>query len=60
MLKKGYLATNVIYVSLAHKKKIIDLYLTKLDKVFKKISEMKNPKKEIKIEEAHQDFKRLN
>ena len=60
MLKKGYLATTVIYVSLAHKKKIIDLYLDNLDKVFKKISKMKNPKKEIKIKAAHQDFKRLN
>ena len=60
MLKKGYLASNIIYVSLAHKKKIIDLYLSNLDKVFKKISKIKNPKKEIKIETAHQDFKRLN
>jgi len=60
MLKKGYLASNIVYVSLAHEKKIIDQYLKDLDKVFKKISKIKNPKKEIKIEEAHQDFKRLN
>ena len=60
MLKKNYLASNVIYVSIAHTKKIIDLYLKDLDKVFQKISKIKNPKKEIKIEQAHQDFKRLN
>ena len=60
MLKKNYLASNVIYVSIAHTKKIIDLYLKDLDKVFQKISKIKNRKKEIKIEQAHQDFKRLN
>ena len=60
MLKKNYLASNVIFVSIAHTKKIIDLYLKDLDKVFQKISKIKNPKKEIKIEQAHQDFKRLN
>ena len=60
MLKKNILATNVIYVSLAHKRKIIKIYLNELEKVFKKIARIKNPKKEIKINEAHQDFKRLN
>jgi len=60
MLKKKYLASNVVYVSMSHTKKIIDRYLNELDKVFNKISKFKNPIKEIKVEEAHQDFKRLN
>ena len=60
MLKKNYLASNVVYVSMSHTKKIINMYLNDLEKVFFKISKLKNPKKEIKIEEAHQDFKRLN
>ena len=60
MLKKNYLASNVVYVSISHTKKIINKYLNDLDKVFFKISKLKNPKKEIKLEEAHQDFKRLN
>ena len=60
MLKKNYLASNVVYVSIAHSKKVIDRYLKELDKVFYKISKFSDPIKEIKIEEAHQDFKRLN
>jgi glutamate-1-semialdehyde aminotransferase len=60
MLKRKYLASNVVYVSISHSKKIIDKYLKDLDEVLYKISKMKNPVKEIKIEEAHQDFKRLN
>ena len=60
MLKKGFLASNIIYVSLAHKKKIIDGYIKELDKVFLKISRMKNPKNQIKLLEAHTEIKRLN
>jgi len=60
MLKKGYLASNIVYVSLAHKKKIIDNYINELEKVFSKISKMKNPKTEINIQEAHTEIKRLN
>jgi len=61
MLKKGYLASNLIYVSIAHTKPIIDKYLKDLDKVFNKISKMKKPYKEIKIKISQKEFiKRLN
>lgn len=63
MLKYGFLASNVIYVSIEHKKKIVDKYIYYLDKVFKKINsfEKSNNKKNIllgKISQTH--FKRLN
>ena len=60
MLKKNILATTMIYVSIAHKKKIIDSYMKELDAIFFKISKMKNIKSEIKIDEAHSEIKRLN
>ena len=60
MLKKNILANNTIYVSLAHKKKVLDLYFYELDKVFSKISKIKNIKSEIKVQEAHTEIKRLN
>ena len=60
MLEKGFLASNMIYVSIAHNNKILNKYFKAMDDVFKEISIIKDPKKEIKIEEAHQDFKRLN
>jgi len=37
MLKKGFLATNVIYASIAHDKKILKKYFKELDIIFKKI-----------------------
>jgi glutamate-1-semialdehyde aminotransferase len=37
-LKRDFLATNVIYVSVTHTKKIIDLYLKNADKIFEIIS----------------------
>ncbi len=60
MLKKKYLASNVIYLSVLHNKKLIDKYLSVLDDVFLKISKMKNPKKEINLKFCHTEFKRLN
>ena len=60
MLKKKYLASNVIYLSVLHDKKLIDKYLSVLDNVFLKISKMKNPKKEINLKFCHTEFKRLN
>ena len=42
MLKEKILASNVIYVSIAHKKKYVDKYLRKLEKIFKFISSLKN------------------
>ena len=38
MLKKGYLASNQIFITIHHTKKIIDKYINKLDPVFKKIN----------------------
>lgn len=60
MLKKNILANNKIYVSLAHKKKIINKYINELDKIFFKISNFKDIKSQIKIKEAHTEIKRLN
>ena len=38
MLKKNFLANQLIYVSVAHSKKLIDLYIESMNYVFKKIS----------------------
>ena len=48
MLKRGYLATNSIYVSTAHSEKIVIKYLKELEKIFKFISINKNKKNYIK------------
>ena len=45
MLKEKYLATNSIYLSYDHREKNIKKYLNKLDKVFKKISDLLKNKK---------------
>ena len=45
MLKKGYLASNMIYLSIEHNKKAIDKYITALNDVFKKLSNIKKDKK---------------
>ena len=63
MLKKGFLASNSVYLCTSHSKKIIDKYLFYLEKVFKKI---KNCEKGKKIEDmlegpvCETGFKRLN
>ena len=44
-LKKKILASNIIYISTAHDKKGIDLYLKNLDKIFEKIKEFETRKK---------------
>ena len=61
MLKKNIIATNCIYVSIAHTKKYIDLYLRELDKIFFKISKNKhNLKKFIKGPLKQRSLKRVN
>ncbi len=63
MLKKGFLASNLIYLSTKHTKAIIDKYIISLDKVFKKIKEHMISKKKIKLLQgpiSHTTFKRLN
>ena len=64
MLKRKYLASNLIYLSIYHTKKIIDKYMKDLDPVFKKISSFEknntNIKKFIKNKVCHQTFQKLN
>tara|TARA_B100000963_G_scaffold227335_1_gene198292 strand:- start:26072 stop:27385 length:1314 start_codon:yes stop_codon:yes gene_type:complete len=48
MLKKGYLASNMVYVSIYHNKKNIDKYIKNLDPIFKKIKLIINDKKTLK------------
>ena len=53
MLKKNILATNYMFVSVAHTKHKVDRYLKNLDLVFKKISQMETDKKNFyKFKEA--------
>ena len=52
MLKKGYLATNSIYVSTAHSEKIVIKNLKELEKIFEFISIDKNKKNYIKLIKA--------
>ena len=62
MLKYGYLASNLVYLSILHKKKIIDRYIFYLDKVFKKIKLHQKSKKNYRILKgpiSHSTFKRL-
>ncbi|MAV65097.1 MAG: hypothetical protein CMG00_07910 [Candidatus Marinimicrobia bacterium] len=63
MLKFGFLASNVTYVSIEHKKIIIDKYIYFLSKVFKKINilqktNFKNPFLKGPVSASH--FKRLS
>ena len=64
MLKHKILASNIIYISTAHKENNFEKYLYYLDKVFKKISNCENNSYKIDsyLEGAicHQGFKRLN
>jgi len=64
MLKRGYLASTLLYSSMAHTKEIIDTYLHELDDLFNTISKCES--KELNIDEllegpvCHGGFKRLN
>ena len=63
MLKQGFLASNSIYVSVSHTKKIIDKYFYELDKVFKLIQKCEdgyNVKKLLKNNKSISGFERLN
>ena len=39
MLKKNILATNLVFLNIHHTKKIIDIYINELNKIFKVISQ---------------------
>lgn len=62
MLKRGYLATNSVYVSYAHNEDIVKNYMRNVEKVFENISQaIKNDKIEEKLETSirGEGFKRL-
>ena len=64
MLKKGYLASTVLYSCTAHTKPVINSYLEELDTVFQKIE--KCERGTLNIDDllegpvCHGGFKRLN
>ena len=64
MLKKGYLASTLCYVSLSHTKEIVDKYIENLNDVFELISKCEQGVLSIDdiIEGpiCHDGFKRLN
>ena len=64
MLKKGYLASNLFYVSIAHTDEIINGFLENLELVFKIIKDCENGYKDIdallEFECCHSGFERLN
>ena len=47
MLKKFFLASNIVYCSIAHKEKILDQYFNIMDEVFNKISKIEKGQKSI-------------
>ena len=64
MLKRGYLASTLLYSSMAHSKEIINTYLNELDDLFNTIQKCES--KELEIDKllegpvCHGGFKRLN
>lgn len=62
MLNLFYLASNSIYVSMAHEKKIRDLYFEDINKIFARMSNMSNLDLAAILEKdiASEGFKRLN
>ena len=63
MLKKGYLASNSIYVSIEHTAMIVDKYISDLDSVFSLIRDCENGRDiDVLLEGpvCHSGFKRLN
>ena len=63
MLKRGYLASTLCYVSTSHTNQIIDNYLENLDEVFQLISDCESGKPPEELLEGpvcHSGFKRLN
>jgi len=63
MLKYGFLATNVVYLSTAHSKLIIDKYLKKMNIIFKEIREFEDGKdvySYLETQLATESFSRLN
>ena len=62
-LKKNILASNLMFMSTAHKKEHIDLYLYHLEKIFRLIADCENGldiKKLLKTRSSQKGFKRFN
>ena len=63
MLKKGYLASNCLYMSIAHTNSVLDQYFDNLSGVFKLIKECEDGRSIedlLQGEVCHGGFKRLN
>ena len=63
MLKKGFLASNILYTSLAHKEKILKKYFKELDIIFEKIRKFENGENiynYLRVKPSTQNFSRLN
>ena len=63
MLKRGFLATTTIYVSISHTKKILEKYFKNLDALFKIISKCEKGEDiylYLKTQNSETDFARLN
>ena len=63
MLKENFLASNSVYVSVAHNDEIIDSYFEKLEPIFKTISQCEDNRNIDDLIESpicHSGFKRLN
>jgi len=63
MLKKGYLASNSVYVCIEHTKAVLDGFFSNLDPVFKLIKECEEGRSVDSLLEGpvcHTGFKRLN
>ncbi len=63
MLKKGYLASNAIYVCTEHTDVIIEDYIKAIEPIFKTIQQCENDRdinKLLKSEVCHSGFKRIN
>lgn len=62
MLKKGFIASNIVYVSICHNDKILEKYFQNLKLVFKKISSLnkKDLSNQLNGRECFSPFSRLN
>ena len=63
MLKKGYLASNIVYVCINHSDKIINRYLSNLDDVFKIIKECEDGRaieSVLELPKCEEGFQRFN
>ena len=62
MLKRGYLAGNIFYLTFAHKEEIIADYFSSVDEVFETLAkaiEQDNVKNKLEVYVSHTGFARL-